>query len=806
MTFLTPLAGLVALAAVLPLAAALFGRTRADGVRRALGLEAAPARAGLLRPALAAAGIVLLGLAAAQPVLEHRSSQRVRKDVEALFVLDTSRSMAASATATSPTRLDRAIAAAARLRSSIPQVPSGVATLTDRVLPDLLPVAGVDSFDAVVRRAVAIESPPPQDSNVRATTYDTLAQIASGNYFDRTASRRIVVLLTDGESNPIDAGQIARDLPAAKGYRFVSVRFWGERRVRFRQQRQAGGRLPAGPVGRRAARRARRCDGRQGVSRKPARRRVVGAGAGRGKRTDGGHRGRDAEPLRARALPRRGRDPAPARRYRLVPCTGWFPDRKIDAAMIRGGLWWAGALIVAALASGVVGGGAAARNTVADVGWGGFGNTPDENRHSPLTQVDVGNVSKLGRLFTVDFRQIDPTVRRGEQSYPVEANGTLYVTTNDDNVWALDATTGKVKWRWTPGDVAVFRNFGIVANRGVALCDGHVFVLTLDMTIVSLNPTTGQLQRQVPIAKAVPGASSNYGYSETSAPICADHRVIVGAAGSEYGVRGFVMAYHTDLTPAWPNPFWTIPPAGTSWRKYGTLVGGGVVWTPTTVDPTTNTLYFGTGSATPLYFPQIRPGSNPRADSLIAVESRHGTDEVVAAADGAQRMVVRHRAAAARVHGEGRRQEGADRLGGDDGGCLVRVRRGQRPPDLPADQGDRPHRASGAPAREAGGGLPRVDRRAELLARLLRPAHELRLQRGRRDGGAGHAGSADPDREEAQVQPRRRVPRAGERQLRHAAPRLARPRLGQRDRRQHGQARLEVQHPGAGAGRRHHHR
>ena len=215
-------------------------------------------------------------------------------------------------------------------------------------------------------------------------------------------------------------------------------------------------------------------------------------------------------------------------------------------------------------------------------------------------------------------------VRRGEQSYPVESNGTLYVTTNDDNVWALDATTGKVKWRYTPDDVAVFRNFGIVANRGVALCDGHVFELTLDMTIVSLNPATGALQRRVPIAKAVPGASSNYGYSETSAPICANHRLIVGAAGSEYGVRGFVMAYHTDLTPAWPNPFWTIPPAGTEWRRNGTLVGGGVVWTPTTVDPTTNTLYFGTGSATPLYFPSIRPGSNPRADSLIAVNLATG--------------------------------------------------------------------------------------------------------------------------------------------------------------------------------------
>jgi alcohol dehydrogenase (cytochrome c) len=283
----------------------------------------------------------------------------------------------------------------------------------------------------------------------------------------------------------------------------------------------------------------------------------------------------------------------------------------------------AAALVV--VAAGVLLTSAAARNSASlNVGWGGFGNTPDELRHSPLTDITPKNASQLARVYMVDFHAIDAGTRRGEQSYPVEANGTLYVTTNDDNVWALDALTGKVKWRWTPNDVAVFRNFGIVANRGVALCDGHVFVLTLDMTIASLNAQTGDLEQRVPIAKAVPGASSNYGYSETSAPICADHRVIIGAAGSEYGVRGFVMAYHTDLTPAWPNPFWTIPPAGTEWRKNGTLVGGGVVWTPTTVDPTTNTLYFGTGSATPLYFPQIRPGSNPRADSLVAVNLSTG--------------------------------------------------------------------------------------------------------------------------------------------------------------------------------------
>jgi hypothetical protein len=226
MTFLTPLAALVALAALLPLAAALLGHRRVGAVRRTLGLRPPAARSGLVGPALAAAGIVLLGVAAAQPVLERRASERVRKDVQALFVIDTSRSMAASATPASPTRLDRAIEAAVQLRASIPQVPSGIATLTDRVLPNLLPVPDPAGFDGVARRAVAIESPPPRDQSVRATTYAALAEIASGNYFEPAASRRIVVLLTDGESNPVDGSTIAGALPAAKGYRLVAIRFW----------------------------------------------------------------------------------------------------------------------------------------------------------------------------------------------------------------------------------------------------------------------------------------------------------------------------------------------------------------------------------------------------------------------------------------------------------------------------------------------------------------------------------------------------------------------------------------------------
>jgi PQQ-dependent dehydrogenase (methanol/ethanol family) len=245
-------------------------------------------------------------------------------------------------------------------------------------------------------------------------------------------------------------------------------------------------------------------------------------------------------------------------------------------------------------------------------------------RHTALTQIDKDNVDRLGRLYTVDFRQIDPSIRRGTQSYPLAIGGRLYVTTNDDNVFALNAVTGAVIWRWKPDNVAIFRNFGIAASRGVAYCQGKLYLATLDMFLVSLNARTGKLVKRVPISAAVPRATPSYGYSETSPPVCADGRVVVGAAGSEYGVRGFVMAYTPDLEPAWPSPFWTIPPEGTSWRRLSRIVGGGVVWTPQTIDPKTHTLYFGTGSATPLYFPQFRPGQNPRTDSLVAVDLRTG--------------------------------------------------------------------------------------------------------------------------------------------------------------------------------------
>jgi hypothetical protein len=249
MTFLTPLGALAALAAVLPLAAWAAGQRHAVAVGRTLGLPA-PGPRQAVRAWTAAGAIVVLGLAAAQPALTRNPSARVRTDAAALFVFDTSRSMAASTTPSGPTRLDRAVAAAQRLRAAIADVSSGVATLTDRVLPDLMPVADIPSFDAVAGRGIAIESPPPAGSDIRATTYSALGDIASGGYFPAKTTTRLVVLLTDGESNPVDTTEIARALSPARGYRFVAVRFWRNDETVYKPSGKAETAYRPDPLGR----------------------------------------------------------------------------------------------------------------------------------------------------------------------------------------------------------------------------------------------------------------------------------------------------------------------------------------------------------------------------------------------------------------------------------------------------------------------------------------------------------------------------------------------------------------------------
>ena len=210
--FLTPLGAVVSVAVVAPLGGLALAAIRVRQARALLGLAAPPRARRVGRAAAIVAVPALLGLAAAQPALRSTSTARLRTDAQALFVIDVSRSMQASKSPTAPTRLARAKRAAIALRAAIPEVPSGVATLTDRVLPDLLPSPDPAVFDQTVQHAVAIEQPPPANQNVVATTLGALGAVGTQNYFPASAKRRLVVVLTDGESRPFDARQVARAL------------------------------------------------------------------------------------------------------------------------------------------------------------------------------------------------------------------------------------------------------------------------------------------------------------------------------------------------------------------------------------------------------------------------------------------------------------------------------------------------------------------------------------------------------------------------------------------------------------------
>ena len=157
--------------------------------------------------------------------------------------------------------------------------------------------------------------------------------------------------------------------------------------------------------------------------------------------------------------------------------------RRNRLALGAAGLLGAAALSLVAGAAG----GAGAATPSGD--WTSFGRTPANDRHSPLTEITPANVARLTRAYVVDFQKVDPDVRRGQQSYPLAIGGKLYVTTNDDNVFALDGATGKVLWQYKPPNSGVFKNFGIVANRGLAYCDGRLFIAQLDMKLVALRPS-----------------------------------------------------------------------------------------------------------------------------------------------------------------------------------------------------------------------------------------------------------------------------------------------------------------------------
>jgi hypothetical protein len=228
-SLLAPLGLLLAIGIVPALAALFAGERRAARARALLGLRG-PGRAWSLTSAAAVclAGL-LLAFAASRPVVRESHSRYLRTDAEAIFAIDVSRSMLAASSPTGPTRIARAKQAAEQLRAAIPDVPAGVASFTDRVLPNLFPTPDAATFDATVERSVGIERPPPGGDALTVTTFDALAPVSRDAYFTPGRPRRVLVVLTDAESIDFDLGLVRRTLGQQAGLRTFLVRIGSTR-------------------------------------------------------------------------------------------------------------------------------------------------------------------------------------------------------------------------------------------------------------------------------------------------------------------------------------------------------------------------------------------------------------------------------------------------------------------------------------------------------------------------------------------------------------------------------------------------
>ena len=228
-------------------------------------------------------------------------------------------------------------------------------------------------------------------------------------------------------------------------------------------------------------------------------------------------------------------------------------------------------------------------------GWPVYGGDAGNTRYSPLDRVTAANVGKLKVAWALQLGSL-----RSQESTPLVVGDTLYVTSSHGpkHVFAVDARTGNVRWRYSPEVPAGIDQFACcdVNNRGVAYANGKVFVGRLDGHLVALDATNGKELWKTPVVDYTQGSVI------TSPPTIVKNLVITGFGGGEYGARGYISAMEQDTgKEVWR--LWTIPDAGEpgndSWKGDSWKLGGGVAWGIGSYDPKLNLLYYGTSNPSP---------------------------------------------------------------------------------------------------------------------------------------------------------------------------------------------------------------
>jgi alcohol dehydrogenase (cytochrome c) len=251
--------------------------------------------------------------------------------------------------------------------------------------------------------------------------------------------------------------------------------------------------------------------------------------------------------------------------------------------------------------------------------WLTYSGSFDGHRYTPLAEIDRSNVARMRTLWVQQFEFNEPDAII--EATPLVVDNTMFLTLPPSSVVAVDARTGQEIWRYNrPISQKVITCCGRY-NRGVAILGRRLFLNTLDSHVVALDVNTGEVMWDHIMA------DNTDGYSMTGAPLLAGGALIVGVAGGDLGIRGWLAA----LDPVSGRELWrfnTIPGPGEpfheTWQGDSWKTGGGATWVPGSYDQDLDLVYWGVGNPAPDYSADTRPGDNLYSNSVIAVHPGTG--------------------------------------------------------------------------------------------------------------------------------------------------------------------------------------
>jgi quinohemoprotein ethanol dehydrogenase len=256
--------------------------------------------------------------------------------------------------------------------------------------------------------------------------------------------------------------------------------------------------------------------------------------------------------------------------------------------------------------------------------WPTVGGSLRNERYSPLNQIDTSNVSQLKGVWRTHLDGSGVGAKYSAESQPVVYKGVMYVTTGEDDAFAVSVATGKILWSYKSG---ISQKITTVCcgwlNRGVAIGDGRVYLGQLDGKVLALDQMTGKplWTKQL--------VHWQLGQTITAAPIYVDGTIYIGVVGAEFGTRSFLEAMDAATGKQvwrWYTTAGPGEPGGNTWpagsKEY--LRGGATIWQAPAVDPKLGLLYFSTGNAGSDWFGGQRPGKNLYAASIVALDLKSG--------------------------------------------------------------------------------------------------------------------------------------------------------------------------------------